>query len=283
MDGRRARRRRRRARPGIRHRARRHGASGRLDAVPRAATRAPESRDRLDVACADGLGHRREHRGQAPAARVCLRRLRLPAGRVQDGCAERTRPPCAGGASGRRSKAFTASTCSCATARTAIRPGTASSTTSGRSCARGSASGSPQPDSRPRPARPTAVVSSRYDAERRSGPAHSARRRAGCRSRPRTAASRGIRGDADDPFSKGFICPKGSTLGTLHEDPDRLRRPLVRRDGDARRGELGARHSPRSSGASRPSSPSTAPMPSPSTSATRTRTTTPTRWRSDRS
>jgi anaerobic selenocysteine-containing dehydrogenase len=39
-----------------------------------------------------------------------------------------------------------------------------------------------------------------------------------------------IRGDADDPFSKGFICPKGSTLGALHEDPDRLRRPLVRRD-----------------------------------------------------
>src|SRR4051812_7483402 len=40
-----------------------------------------------------------------------------------------------------------------------------------------------------------------------------------------------IRGDADDPFSKGFICPKGSTLGALHDDPDRLRRPLVRRDG----------------------------------------------------
>jgi len=40
-----------------------------------------------------------------------------------------------------------------------------------------------------------------------------------------------IRGDADDPFSRGFICPKGSTLGALHEDPDRLRHPLVRRDG----------------------------------------------------
>ena len=40
-----------------------------------------------------------------------------------------------------------------------------------------------------------------------------------------------IRGDAEDPFSKGFICPKGSTLGALHEDPDRLRRPLVRRNG----------------------------------------------------
>jgi anaerobic selenocysteine-containing dehydrogenase len=38
-----------------------------------------------------------------------------------------------------------------------------------------------------------------------------------------------IRGDADDPFSQGFICPKGSTLGALHEDPDRLRAPVVRR------------------------------------------------------
>ncbi len=40
-----------------------------------------------------------------------------------------------------------------------------------------------------------------------------------------------ISGDADDPFSKGFICPKGSTLGALHDDPDRLRLPLLRRGG----------------------------------------------------
>ncbi len=40
-----------------------------------------------------------------------------------------------------------------------------------------------------------------------------------------------IRGDRDDVFSHGFICPKGSTLKGLHEDPDRLRTPLVRRDG----------------------------------------------------
>ena len=40
-----------------------------------------------------------------------------------------------------------------------------------------------------------------------------------------------IRGDEEDPFSKGFICPKGSTLGALHDDPDRLRTPLVRRNG----------------------------------------------------
>lgn len=41
-----------------------------------------------------------------------------------------------------------------------------------------------------------------------------------------------IRGDRDDVFSRGFICPKGSTLKPLHEDPDRLRTPLVRRDGE---------------------------------------------------
>ncbi len=40
-----------------------------------------------------------------------------------------------------------------------------------------------------------------------------------------------VRGDEADPFSQGFICPKGSTLGELHHDPDRLRQPLVRRDG----------------------------------------------------
>ncbi len=41
-----------------------------------------------------------------------------------------------------------------------------------------------------------------------------------------------IRGDRDDVFSHGFICPKGSTLKQLHEDPDRVRQPLVRRDGE---------------------------------------------------
>jgi anaerobic selenocysteine-containing dehydrogenase len=41
-----------------------------------------------------------------------------------------------------------------------------------------------------------------------------------------------IRGDRDDVFSRGFICPKGSTLRQLHEDPDWLRRPMVKRDGE---------------------------------------------------
>ncbi|HEY6635991.1 MAG TPA: molybdopterin-dependent oxidoreductase, partial [Acidimicrobiia bacterium] len=40
-----------------------------------------------------------------------------------------------------------------------------------------------------------------------------------------------IRGDRDDVFSHGFICPKGSTLGKLDQDPDRVRQPLVKRDG----------------------------------------------------
>jgi len=41
-----------------------------------------------------------------------------------------------------------------------------------------------------------------------------------------------VRGDADDVFSRGFICPKGASLGELHADPDRLTKPLVRREGD---------------------------------------------------
>ncbi len=45
-------------------------------------------------------------------------------------------------------------------------------------------------------------------------------------------AIRRIRGDLDDVFSRGFICPKGSSLKGLHDDPDRLRMPLVRRDGE---------------------------------------------------
>src|SRR3954462_4261695 len=40
-----------------------------------------------------------------------------------------------------------------------------------------------------------------------------------------------IRGDREDVFSAGFICPKGVALKDLHEDPDRLRQPLVKRDG----------------------------------------------------
>ncbi|MFF3018785.1 molybdopterin-dependent oxidoreductase [Streptomyces sp. NPDC057939] len=44
----------------------------------------------------------------------------------------------------------------------------------------------------------------------------------------------GARGDRDDVFSRGFICPKGAAFGALDTDPDRLRAPLVRRDGQLR-------------------------------------------------
>src|SRR5215468_3624037 len=38
-----------------------------------------------------------------------------------------------------------------------------------------------------------------------------------------------IRGDEADPFSRGYLCPKGPALKHLHDDPDRLREPMVRR------------------------------------------------------
>ena len=37
-----------------------------------------------------------------------------------------------------------------------------------------------------------------------------------------------IRGDHEDVFSHGYLCPKASALKALHEDPDRLRAPLIR-------------------------------------------------------
>jgi anaerobic selenocysteine-containing dehydrogenase len=37
-----------------------------------------------------------------------------------------------------------------------------------------------------------------------------------------------IRGNDDDVWSRGYICPKGTALAELHDDPDRLRAPLVR-------------------------------------------------------
>jgi anaerobic selenocysteine-containing dehydrogenase len=40
--------------------------------------------------------------------------------------------------------------------------------------------------------------------------------------------ARSVRGDPDDPFSRGYICPKAHGLLALQEDPDRLRRPLRR-------------------------------------------------------
>ena len=71
-----------------------------------------------------------------------------------------------------------------------------------------------------------------------------------------------IRGDADDPFSRGFLCPKATALEDVHVDPDRLKHPL-RRTGEGwtrigwdeafddvvrRIGEIQARHGPDSVG-----------------------------------
>ena len=40
-----------------------------------------------------------------------------------------------------------------------------------------------------------------------------------------------IRGHEADVLSAGYICPKGVALKDLHEDPDRLRAPLIKRNG----------------------------------------------------
>ncbi len=39
---------------------------------------------------------------------------------------------------------------------------------------------------------------------------------------------RSIRGDPDDPFSRGYICPKAAAIADLHNDADRIRTPLIR-------------------------------------------------------
>ncbi len=39
-----------------------------------------------------------------------------------------------------------------------------------------------------------------------------------------------IRGDAQDVFSHGYICPKAYSLKELHGDPDCIREPIVRKD-----------------------------------------------------
>ncbi|MDZ4827925.1 MAG: molybdopterin-dependent oxidoreductase [Actinomycetota bacterium] len=37
-----------------------------------------------------------------------------------------------------------------------------------------------------------------------------------------------VRGDKDDVFSHGFLCPKGTALKHLERDPDRIRTPMIR-------------------------------------------------------
>lgn len=38
----------------------------------------------------------------------------------------------------------------------------------------------------------------------------------------------GVRGNPDDPLSRGHVCPKGVAIADVHADPDRLRRPVRR-------------------------------------------------------
>ena len=40
-----------------------------------------------------------------------------------------------------------------------------------------------------------------------------------------------IRGNQDDVWSRGHLCPKGASLGAIHEDPDRIRTPMIKVDG----------------------------------------------------
>lgn len=40
-----------------------------------------------------------------------------------------------------------------------------------------------------------------------------------------------IKGDEQDPFSRGHICPKALALKDLYEDPERLRKPVEKRNG----------------------------------------------------
>ena len=40
-----------------------------------------------------------------------------------------------------------------------------------------------------------------------------------------------IKGDREDPLSKGFVCPKAAAVKDLHHDPDVLTGPMIRRNG----------------------------------------------------
>ena len=37
-----------------------------------------------------------------------------------------------------------------------------------------------------------------------------------------------IKGDKNDPLSRGYICPKGTAMEDIYTDPDRLRKPVKR-------------------------------------------------------
>jgi anaerobic selenocysteine-containing dehydrogenase len=49
---------------------------------------------------------------------------------------------------------------------------------------------------------------------------------------PRGEQVTAIRGNPSDPLSRGHICPKGVALADIHSDPDRLRTPIKKVDGE---------------------------------------------------
>ncbi len=51
----------------------------------------------------------------------------------------------------------------------------------------------------------------------------------GLRVRVKDGLVESIRANTEDVWSRGHMCPKGAALGHIHADPDRLRRPMVRR------------------------------------------------------
>ena len=98
--------------------------------------------------------------------------------------------------------------------------------------------------------------------ERPSAPARCARRPAGSRSPCATTGSRASAATATTSSATATSARRAPRCKQLHEDPDRLRRPLVKRDGAPRRGDAGTRRSPRSSACSCRSSSATAATPS---------------------
>lgn len=47
---------------------------------------------------------------------------------------------------------------------------------------------------------------------------------------PENGKVTGIRGNRDDVWSRGHLCPKGTSLAALHDDPDRIRQPMIKVD-----------------------------------------------------
>ena len=45
---------------------------------------------------------------------------------------------------------------------------------------------------------------------------------------PAGGVVKSIKGDLDDPLSRGHICPKATALADLYTDKDRLQRPLLK-------------------------------------------------------